>query len=83
MEEKKEDQTPQNDLEKEELKKMIPLDKATAYISWIKEKLELDYIAESVKTCRYSEDKFIGVNLEWVLATKYKSVVRLSLSNVI
>ena len=49
MEEKKEDQTPQNDLEKEELKKMIPLDKATAYISWIKEKLELDYIAESVK----------------------------------
>lgn len=49
MEEKKEDQTPQNDLEQEELKKMIPLDKATAYISWIKEKLELDYIAESVK----------------------------------
>lgn len=33
MEEKKEDQTPQNDLEQEELKKMIPLDKATAYIS--------------------------------------------------
>lgn len=49
MEEEKESQTPQNDLEQEEPKRMISLDKATDYISWIKEKLELDYIAESVK----------------------------------
>ena len=49
MEENQENQTPQADLKQEESKKMISLDKATAYISWIKEKLELDYIAESVK----------------------------------
>lgn len=33
----------------EDQKKMIPLEKATSFIGWIKDKLELDYVAESVK----------------------------------
>lgn len=49
MEEHQVNQPSQSDQEQEEQKKMIPLEKATAYISWIKEKLELDDLAESVK----------------------------------
>lgn len=49
MEEHQINQPSQSDQEQEEQKKMIPLEKATAYISWIKEKLELDDLAESVK----------------------------------
>ena len=49
MEEHQVNQPSQSDQGQEEQKKMIPLEKATAYISWIKEKLELDDLAESVK----------------------------------
>lgn len=41
MEEHQVNQPSQSDQGQEEQKKMIPLEKATAYISWIKEKLEL------------------------------------------
>lgn len=77
MEEHQVNQPSQSDQGQEEQKKMIPLEKATAYISWIKEKLELDDLAESVKDMAVYRGKFIGANLAWVLAMKFKSVVLL------